>query len=153
MGILQESLDYTSSETPLIQAALAKQHIPYATAAFPATATDVTPEMAALKSAGADAMFVEALGPAAGYALTAGRSLAGTRHFWATPRSSPSMSPSSCPRATSETSSCSTIERHRPAPAIPDSSCSRPRKASCSVAWGETASIPRPRLGRDNGDL
>ena len=71
VGILQESLDYTSSETPLIVAALEKQHIAYVTAAFPATATDVTPEVSALKSAGADAVFAEALGPAAGYALSA----------------------------------------------------------------------------------
>jgi branched-chain amino acid transport system substrate-binding protein len=70
VGILQEVLDYTSAETPLIASALTKEGISHTVATFSPTATDVTPELAELKSAGADAVFVEDLGPAAGYALT-----------------------------------------------------------------------------------
>jgi branched-chain amino acid transport system substrate-binding protein len=71
VGILQEELDYTAAETPPVVADLRKDGISSTVATFAPTLTDVTPEMSELKSAGADAVYAEALGPAAGYALTA----------------------------------------------------------------------------------
>jgi branched-chain amino acid transport system substrate-binding protein len=80
VGILQEQLDFTASETPVIAGLLHKEGIATAVATFGPTLTDVTPEVAALKSDGADALFVEVLGPADGYALL-GRAKLG----WAVP--------------------------------------------------------------------
>lgn len=71
VGILQEALDYTTAETPLIAAELRQKGIGSTVATFPATLTDLTPEMSKLKSAGADAVYLETLGPADGYALSA----------------------------------------------------------------------------------
>ena len=76
VGILQEAVAYTESETPLIEAALRQQGIGYSVSTISPTATDVTPEMSALKSSGADAVFAEAVGPPAGYVL-AGRATVG----------------------------------------------------------------------------
>jgi branched-chain amino acid transport system substrate-binding protein len=71
VGILQEQLDYTTSETPLLAGYLRKEGISDTVATFAPTLTDVTPEVSELKSAGADVVFAEALGPAAGYTLAA----------------------------------------------------------------------------------
>ncbi len=71
VGILQESIAFTEGETPGIVAALKALGIPSTIVSFPATATDVTPEMQQLKSAGVDGVFAEALGPPAGYTLAA----------------------------------------------------------------------------------
>jgi branched-chain amino acid transport system substrate-binding protein len=71
VGILEESLAFTQSETPAMQAALTKLGIKSSVVSFPDTAVDVTAEMSKLKSDGATGVYAEALGPAAGYALTA----------------------------------------------------------------------------------
>jgi branched-chain amino acid transport system substrate-binding protein len=71
VGILQESIAFTEGETPGIVAALKALGIQSTIVSFPATATDVTPEMQQLKSAGVDGVFAEALGPPAGYTLAA----------------------------------------------------------------------------------
>ena len=71
VGVLEEQIDFTESETPSITSSLKSEGITAETAGFPATAVSVTAEMSQLKSAGAQAVFAEALGPAAGYALQA----------------------------------------------------------------------------------
>jgi ABC-type branched-subunit amino acid transport system substrate-binding protein len=71
VGILEEQIDYTEGETPYFIKALNQVGISHTVATFPATAIDLTPQMQQLKSSGAQAVFAEALGPAAGYALQA----------------------------------------------------------------------------------
>ena len=71
VGILQESLAFTQTETPGIQGALTKRGITSTTTSFPSSAVNVTAEMSKLKSAGAGGIYAEALGPAAGYVLAA----------------------------------------------------------------------------------
>jgi ABC-type branched-subunit amino acid transport system substrate-binding protein len=70
-GILEESLAFTQSESPAMQAALTKLGIKNSVVSFPDTAVDVTAEMSKIKSGGANGVYAEALGPAAGYALKA----------------------------------------------------------------------------------
>jgi branched-chain amino acid transport system substrate-binding protein len=76
VGILQETLDYTASETPFMSAALKKVGLPGVIVQVPATATDYTPELSQLRSDGADAIYAELLPPASGYALKARAGLA-----------------------------------------------------------------------------
>jgi branched-chain amino acid transport system substrate-binding protein len=71
VGILEESIAFTQGETPGIIAALKADGITPTVVTFPATATDVTPEMQSLKSQGVQGVYAEALGPPAGYALAA----------------------------------------------------------------------------------
>ncbi len=71
VGILEEQFDYAEGETPSIVKVLSSEGISHTIATFPMTAVDVTPEMQALRASRAQAVFTEALGPAAGYALTA----------------------------------------------------------------------------------
>lgn len=76
VGILEESIDYALGETPYLTKALKSAGISYAIASFPATATDLTPEVSELRSAGVQGIYSQALGPAAGYALRARAKLA-----------------------------------------------------------------------------
>jgi branched-chain amino acid transport system substrate-binding protein len=69
VGILQEQIDFTESETPQFIKALKQAGISYTIATFPATALDLTPQLQQLKSAGAQAVYTEALVAPAGYAL------------------------------------------------------------------------------------
>ena len=69
VGIIEEQLDFDESELPYIRADLAKLGIKTETASFPSSAVSVTPEMSALQSQGAQAVFSLALGSAAGYVL------------------------------------------------------------------------------------
>lgn len=69
VGILEESLAYTQGETPFTKKALEEAGIQFTVASFPATATSVTAELAKLRGEGAEAVYAEALGPAAGYTL------------------------------------------------------------------------------------
>jgi ABC-type branched-subunit amino acid transport system substrate-binding protein len=71
VGLLAESNADTQNETKLIAQGLKAKGIKSETQTFPATAVSVTPEVAALKSAGADALFAAAIGPAVGYAAKA----------------------------------------------------------------------------------
>jgi branched-chain amino acid transport system substrate-binding protein len=71
VGLLQDESAYTQTETPAILSALAKDHITVTKVSFPATAVDLSSEMSQLKSAGVQAVYAEALGPAAGYTLKA----------------------------------------------------------------------------------
>jgi len=75
VGVLEESIAFTEGETPGIVAALKADGITPSVVTFPATATDVTPEMSALKGDGVQGVFAEALGPPAGYTLAARASL------------------------------------------------------------------------------
>jgi hypothetical protein len=76
IGILEESIAFTEGETPGLEAALKAVGIAPTVVSFPATATDVTPEMQALKGDGVQGVLAEALGPPAGYALAARSKLA-----------------------------------------------------------------------------
>jgi branched-chain amino acid transport system substrate-binding protein len=69
VGVLEEAIAFTQGETPGIVAALKADGITPTVVSFPATATDVTPEMQSLKGAGVQGVFAEALGPPAGYTL------------------------------------------------------------------------------------
>ena len=71
VGIIAEQLTYDEAELPFIQKDLARLGIKTVTVTFPPTAVSVTPEMSQLKADGVDAVFAEALGPAAGYVLGA----------------------------------------------------------------------------------
>jgi branched-chain amino acid transport system substrate-binding protein len=76
VGILEEAIGFTQGETPGVVTAVKKDGLTSTIVSFPATATDLTPEMSQLKSAGVQAVFAEALGPPAGYALAARAKLA-----------------------------------------------------------------------------
>jgi branched-chain amino acid transport system substrate-binding protein len=67
IGILQEEDAFSQSETPILQAALKADGISTTVASFPPTAVDVKPQLSELKSAGAQAVYAEALGAPAGY--------------------------------------------------------------------------------------
>ena len=71
IGILEEGITFTESETPGLTTELGKLGIPYTKVTFPPTAVDVTAQMSQLKAAGADAIVSEVYGPSAGYTLTA----------------------------------------------------------------------------------
>jgi hypothetical protein len=67
VGILQEEDAFSESETGPLQAALKADGIQSVVASFPPTAVDVKPQISQLKSAGARAVYAEALAAAAGY--------------------------------------------------------------------------------------
>jgi ABC-type branched-subunit amino acid transport system substrate-binding protein len=69
VGILEEAINFTQSETQPMVNALNAAGIKSEVVSFPSTAVDLSAEMSQLKSDGAQAVFAEALGPAAGYAL------------------------------------------------------------------------------------
>jgi branched-chain amino acid transport system substrate-binding protein len=71
VGILEEQIAFTESETPAFKADLTTAGISNSEATFTDSAVDLTAEMSQLKAAGAQAVFVLAVGPAAGYALKA----------------------------------------------------------------------------------
>jgi branched-chain amino acid transport system substrate-binding protein len=71
VGIIAEQLTYDEAELPFIQKDLARLGINTVTVTFPPTAVSLTPEMSQLKNDGVNAVFAEALGPAAGYVLGA----------------------------------------------------------------------------------
>ncbi|HEY4098627.1 MAG TPA: ABC transporter substrate-binding protein, partial [Baekduia sp.] len=71
VGILEEGIAFTQSETPAVSAALDKLGIKHEKVSFPGTAINVTSQVSQLKGKGVDAVFAEALGPAAGYTLAA----------------------------------------------------------------------------------
>ena len=71
VGLLDQQIDFTEEEVPAFKKAAAALGISTTLATFPATAVDLTPEMDQLKSAGAQAVYVLALGPPVGYALKA----------------------------------------------------------------------------------
>ena len=71
LGIVEMEIDYTESETPLIEGAVAPYHMSHTVAAFPMSAVDLTPQMSELKASGAQVVYAEALGPAVGYILRA----------------------------------------------------------------------------------
>jgi branched-chain amino acid transport system substrate-binding protein len=71
VGLLEEAIANSQAETPQFIAAGTKLGIQHVTVTFPPTAVDLTPEMQTLKAAGVQAVFAEALGPAAGYVLVA----------------------------------------------------------------------------------
>jgi branched-chain amino acid transport system substrate-binding protein len=71
VGLLQETDTLSEAETPDFVQAVSEAGIAHSIATFPATAVDLTPQMSELKSAGVDAVFMEALGAPAGYALEA----------------------------------------------------------------------------------
>ena len=67
VGILQEQDAFSESETPQVTAALKAKGIKVVTASFAPTAVDVKPQISQLKSAGAQAVYAEALAAPAGY--------------------------------------------------------------------------------------
>lgn len=71
VGILEEQIAFTESETPAFKADLTTAGISNSEATFTDSAVDLTAQMSQLKAAGAQAVFVLAVGPAAGYALKA----------------------------------------------------------------------------------
>jgi len=71
IGIISDQATYDQTELSYMGPALAKEGIKYSTVSFPPSAVSLTPEMLELKSNGVQAVFALALGPAAGYVLTA----------------------------------------------------------------------------------
>lgn len=71
VGILQESIDFTETETPQFEAAAKAAGISTVVAAFPATAVNLVPQAQELKAAGAQGVFTEALAAPVGFALNA----------------------------------------------------------------------------------
>jgi branched-chain amino acid transport system substrate-binding protein len=71
IGIIADQATYDQSELSYMEPDLQKVGISYDTVTFPPTAVSLSPEMAKLKSDGVQAVFALALGPAAGYVLTA----------------------------------------------------------------------------------
>jgi branched-chain amino acid transport system substrate-binding protein len=76
VGVLLEDIAFTQSEVAPFEKALSKEGIQHTDVGFPATATSLTSEVSQLKGSGAQALYVLALGPAAGYALKARSQLA-----------------------------------------------------------------------------
>jgi ABC-type branched-subunit amino acid transport system substrate-binding protein len=71
VGILQDSLDASAAIQGQVKKSLEAAGVKVTVATFPITAVSVTPEVAKLKSAGAQVLSISALGPAAGYAAKA----------------------------------------------------------------------------------
>jgi branched-chain amino acid transport system substrate-binding protein len=71
VGIISDQATYDQTELSYMGPALAKEGIQYTTVSFPPSAVSLTPEMSELKGDGVQAVFALALGPAAGYVLTA----------------------------------------------------------------------------------
>jgi ABC-type branched-subunit amino acid transport system substrate-binding protein len=64
VGLLEDSSAYTATETPQFITAAAKAGIAVKTASLPAATVDITPELQALKQAGARAVYAEGIGTA-----------------------------------------------------------------------------------------
>lgn len=75
VGILEEEISFTESETPALTKYLSQDSIGNSVVTFPTSALTLTTELQQLKSSGADVVYAEALGPAAGYVLQARASL------------------------------------------------------------------------------
>jgi ABC-type branched-subunit amino acid transport system substrate-binding protein len=75
IGILQDESPFTEGGTASMVAALKKTGLQEVTVSYPATAVNITSEMARLKSDGVDAVEGESLGATAGYAISARQSL------------------------------------------------------------------------------
>jgi branched-chain amino acid transport system substrate-binding protein len=88
VGLLAEQIDYDQSGTPFVQAALKAQGISSTVVNFPATATSLTSQVNQLQSAGAQAVYFEGIGPAAGYALAGRNQLHWTAPFVTDPAAS-----------------------------------------------------------------
>jgi branched-chain amino acid transport system substrate-binding protein len=71
IGIIADQATYDQSELSFMQPDLHSDGITYDTVTFPPSAVSLTPEMSKLKSDGVQAVFALALGPSAGYVLTA----------------------------------------------------------------------------------
>jgi ABC-type branched-subunit amino acid transport system substrate-binding protein len=71
VGLLAEQTAFTQGELGFIQKDLSHAGIRAVTSSFPATAVSVTPELAALKTAGVQAVFAMANGISTGYVLNA----------------------------------------------------------------------------------
>jgi len=71
IGIIADQATYDQSELSYMQPDLQSDGISYDTVTFPPSAVSLTPEMSRLKSDGVQAVFALALGPSAGYVLTA----------------------------------------------------------------------------------
>ena len=71
VGILDEGIAFTQTEATDLAADLAKDGIKTETESFPTSAVSVTPEMSALKSGGAQAVYAAMFGPPEGYILNA----------------------------------------------------------------------------------
>lgn len=71
IGIIADQATYDQSELSYMQPDLKQDGINYETVTFPPSAVSLTPEMSKLKSDGVQAVFALALGPSAGYVLTA----------------------------------------------------------------------------------
>lgn len=75
VGLLAEEDAFTQSEEAPLQAALKKEGISTTVATFPTNAVSVTPQMSELAAAHVNVIWGAALGPAAGYILSARSSL------------------------------------------------------------------------------
>ena len=71
VGILEEAIDFTESETGPMEAALEKDGIDVTTVSYPESSVDLTSQVSQLKGAGVEGIFVEALGAPVGYAVKA----------------------------------------------------------------------------------
>jgi ABC-type branched-subunit amino acid transport system substrate-binding protein len=71
VGILEEAIDFTQTETPYFLSEFKKLGIQTVKVSFPASAVDVSAQMSELKGKGVDLVVAEALGPPAGYTLKA----------------------------------------------------------------------------------
>ena len=71
IGIIADQATYDQSELSYMQPDLQSDGITDDTVTFPPSAVSLTPEMSKLKSDGVQAVFALALGPSAGYVLTA----------------------------------------------------------------------------------
>jgi ABC-type branched-subunit amino acid transport system substrate-binding protein len=75
IGIIADQATYDQSELSYMQPDLQRDGISFDTVTFPPSAVSLTPEMSKLKSDGVQAVFALALGPSAGYVLTARNAL------------------------------------------------------------------------------
>jgi ABC-type branched-subunit amino acid transport system substrate-binding protein len=71
VGLLVEEDEFSQSEISPLLAAFKADGITTVTSTFPLTAVDVTPEVSQLTSSGVNAIWGAALGPAAGYIISA----------------------------------------------------------------------------------
>lgn len=76
VGLLTQEVPYNEGDATAVKAALKKLGIGAVQATFPTSAVDVSAEVSALKSGGAQALYCGCLGPAIGYALSARSTLA-----------------------------------------------------------------------------
>ena len=76
VGIIALNEAFTQTETPAVTAALKSHGLSVVSSSFPATSTNVVPQMQELKQAGAQAVYAEVLGAPAGYVAEARAKLA-----------------------------------------------------------------------------